>query len=76
MYLLKGLNLCFQLSHLQEKNQLKINVNQIENGCALSPEQPAINSQAVQVLCCLLLISIIELEMKPLKLESRDKGLK
>ena len=40
------------------------------------PFQPASNSQAVQVLCSLLLRSILVLEMKALKLESSRKGLK
>jgi len=38
-------------------------------------KQPASNTQSVQVLCCLLLISNSELEMKPLKLELNNKGI-
>ena len=42
---------------------------------SIKPEQPASNSQSILVLCCLLLISALGLEMKPLKLESSKKGL-
>ena len=43
---------------------------------SIKPEQPASNMQAVQVLCCLLLIFIQGLVMNLVKLESSKKGFK